>query len=86
MKVTKEKTGLVLIVATILTNPLTGQYVLTGLDMLFQLFFVYGSWVSLAASVYIVGLILWYMYQSREVVNIPSKKHKTQKTGKYITT
>lgn len=78
----KEKLGLLLVVAAIVTNPLTGQYVLEALEMLFTQFFRAGAYVSLASGIYVCGLLAWHMYQSRERVNIPKVGNKP--AGKYI--
>lgn len=81
MKITKEKIGLSLMVAALITNPLSGQYVLNGLDWLFMQMFRYGAWVSLIAGVYVSGLLFYYIYQSGRV-NVP----KSGKSSKFIET
>lgn len=80
MTISKEKVGLVLIFAALITNPLTGQFVLIFLDWIFGQMFIYGAYISLIAGVYVCGLMLWYNYRSSGV-NIP----KTAKNKvKYI--
>lgn len=86
MKITKEKVGLVFITAALVTNPLTGQYVQLAIEMLFTQLFLFGAYVSLAAGIYIAGLLLWQMWATREKVNIPAKNQKAPKAGKFITT
>lgn len=80
----KEKIGLLLVLAALVTNPLTGQYILDGLELLFTQFFLFGPWVSLVSGIYVCGLIAWHMYSSREQVHIP-RTHK-KSAGKYIAT
>lgn len=80
----KEKVALLLTVAMLVTNPVTGQYVQIAMELAFNQLFLIGSYVSLVAGVYICGLIAWNMYASREKVNIP--KHSKGKAGKYILT
>lgn len=86
MKITKEKIGLLLMVAAIVTNPITGQYVQLAIEILFSQLFLFGAYVSLVAGVYISGLLLWQMWATREKVNIPAKKQKVAKAGKFLTT
>lgn len=82
-KITKERLALVLLVAMLLTNPLTGQYVLQGLDWAFQQMFLYGAWVTLVATIYLIGLMAYY-YRRSQKINIPAKGKK--KSQAYITT
>jgi hypothetical protein len=84
MKMTKEKIGLLLIGAALITNPLTGQYVQLAVELAFSQLYLVGAWVSLIAGAYACGLIAWYMYTSRDKVNVP--KHGTKPAGKYILT
>lgn len=86
MKLSKETIGLAVILSAIITNPITGQYVLQVLDWSFEKFFKYGSWVTLVAGIYATGLIIFYMYQSREITKIPKKGTKTLKAGRLIET
>lgn len=85
MKITKEKVGLILVGAMFITNPLTGQYVLTLLDEAFREMFIYASWVTLVAAVYMIGLLGFYMWKSREVVKTTPKAKKSPKVA-YIET
>lgn len=78
----KEKIAVGSLGAMLVSNPLTGQYVLQGLDWLFSQMFVYGAYVSIATTVYLVGLGAWYYHKS-EQVNIPSKA-KATKAQRYL--
>ena len=80
----KEKIGLIVIVATILTNQLTGPYVQLAIELAFSQLFLLGAYVSLISGLYISGLIVWYMWNSRERTNVP--KQSKGKAGKYILT
>lgn len=74
----KEKIALALLVAMLVTNPLTGQYVLDGIEYAFTQLFIYGAYVSIVATVYLLGLGVFY-YAKLNKVNIPAKgKNKTQ--------
>lgn len=75
MKITKEKIGLVLLAATIITNPLPGQYVEDAISRTFQLMFLYGYWISLVTAGYAVVIFFIYYHQSTRV-NIPAKPKK----------
>lgn len=63
----KEKLALGLLVAMLLTNPLTGQYVLEGLDRAFSLAFQYGAYVSVVGTVYLMVLLGYYYWRSERV-------------------
>lgn len=88
MKVpSKEKVGLVLITATIITNPLTNQYIIDGITR----FLVFisrnsGAYVTLVTAAYFIGFIFYSLWMSRERTNIPQKSAKTLKGGKLIET
>lgn len=69
-----DKVGLGAVVVALITNPLTGQYILTGLDIIFEWIFKHGTYINLAASIVVLVYIIYKMYQSREVINIPEKK------------
>ena len=70
--------------AAIISNPLTGQYVLQALDWVFQQMFIQGAWVSLVAGVYIIGYMAVNIVKS-ERTNVPAKSAKT-KAQKYLVT
>lgn len=79
MKITlKNKIALGLIAATIITNPLPGQYVLQGLDTVFAWMFAHMAWITLITAVYMIGLIFLNMWETREKVTVPKGKTKTQ--------
>jgi len=86
MKITKERIGLALIVIALLTNPLSGQYVMLGVDKLFQYAFIYvGAIATIVAGAYVVLLMLWYNFQASRI-KIPHKGKATKKLSRYIET
>ena len=85
MKVTKEKMGLALMGTALVTNPLSGQYVLDGLDWLFSIMFRHGAFVSLIAGIYVAWLLMYQMYTTSRV-NVPKKGQsaKNKPIGKFL--
>jgi hypothetical protein len=86
----KERIALALLLAMLVTNPLTGQYVATGIDKLFGLLFGYGSYVSIVGATYVLGLGVFYYardvhYVADKRVKLPGKGVATQ-TQAYIET
>jgi hypothetical protein len=78
MTVTKEKVGLVLLGATLVTNPLTNQYVQQGVDWaLTEISKQSGAYVTLVTAVFFTGWILVNMYQSGRI-KVPKKTAKTK--------
>lgn len=75
--------GIILALAGSITNPLTGSWIMVGIENGFQYMFRHGAWISLAAGAYwiIFGSVL-YLKSSR--LNIPSKTAKTKKAGEFI--
>lgn len=66
----------VLIVAALVSNPLSGQYILQGIIWVFDKVFMYGSYVMLALGAY----VLFYAgvkYANMNRVKIPKKTAKT---------
>lgn len=80
----KEKIGLALVSAMLLTNPVTSQFVELTIEKVFNRLVMVGAYVTLAAGIYAVGYMAWNIWDSRERVNIP--KHSKGKAGKYILT
>lgn len=78
-----ERTALVVIVAMLVTNPLTGQYVMNAVDWGFAQLFIYGSYVSLIGTVFLMGLGIYYYIKSSKI-KIPKKNANTEKQ-KYLT-
>jgi hypothetical protein len=76
-----NKIALIAVVVAVITNPLSGSVILTGLDKGFRLIFLYGSPVNLAASVIIGAWIGWQLWITREKVEVPKKGTKTKKDG-----
>jgi hypothetical protein len=72
-----ERIALVVILAMIATNPLTGQYVMVGIELAFQQMFIYGAYVSLAGLAYLMGLMAYHYVKSTKV-NIPAKTANTK--------
>lgn len=81
---TKEKIGLGLVLAMVVTNPLTGQYVNQIIDWGFQQLFLHGAWVSLVGGSYLMALLVFQIIKSYRI-NIPAKSAKTEKQ-RYLTT
>ncbi len=79
-----NKLWLIAVLAAIVTNPLTGQYVQLAIELAFAQLFMLGDEVSLVAGGFTCGMIVWNMWNSRDRVNIP--KHGNKPAGKYIAT
>lgn len=69
----KYKIGLVIGACAVITNPLSGQYVLNGLDRAFSVMFSYGAYITLVAGFYFMGLMFWGLWVSREKTNTEPK-------------
>lgn len=70
-------------IAVIFTNPITNQYLVQGMETAMYYITFTASYVLvvfLATSIFYGGM----EYAKREKLNIPSKKAKTQKAGKFI--
>ena len=72
----------------LVTSPLSGAVILTGLERGFQLIFQYGSPINLIASVIVAVWLMWQLWTSREQVKTAPKKSAKQnyKEQKYIAT
>ena len=79
-----DKVAMIAVLVAIVTNPLTGQYILQGLEWVFTQIFAYGSPINLAASVVIAVYVASKVFKGYKT-NVPPKSAKTQKAGKYIT-
>lgn len=73
----KHKVGAVLLLAALVSNPLTGQYVLDAIERAFTELFIYGAWVSLVFTLYLLVMGAWAYYKL-DPVKIPKGKTKTQ--------
>jgi hypothetical protein len=82
-KLTLNKVAMWALIVAVITNPVSGAYILWGLDYGFGLVFRYASPVNFVALGVVAGYILWKMWESRDVTNIPKKTAKT-KTQKYV--
>lgn len=78
-----NKLTIIMMIVFIVSNPLTGQYLLQAIDWTFQQIFIYGAYVSAVAATWLVGYIAWVIYR-QEQVKIPKKAKKT--TSKFIET
>lgn len=77
--------GLIIVVLAIITNPLTSMLVIEGLVRgIIFLSRELGVYLTLAASVYIAGMLGWNIWSTREKVNIPKKTDKTSKAGRFV--
>lgn len=74
----KERVGLVLFLAVIITNPLTAPVVLRGILAAFDWLISWGDETMLAAGIYGITLILWHIFDSEK----PKVMPKTGKAGK----
>ena len=85
MKMLRSKEGIavILVLASLITNPLTGQYIEQGISWAFEQMFRHGSYISLIAGVYVIGLMT-YTYIRADRLNIPTKYTHTKKAGKFI--
>lgn len=77
MRITKERIGLVLLGATLVTNPLTGQYVYMFMDIAFTAMFSVGAYIALVAGIY-VGILMSVSLYKESRVNVPKKSHKAK--------
>lgn len=68
----RDKIALVLLVAMLVTNPLTGQFIQQGVVWSFDQLFLQGAWISLIAAVYLIALMAFYGHQSGKP-KLPSK-------------
>jgi len=80
-KVALGSMGVVLI-----TNPLTGQYILTGLEKAFTLIFVYGSPINLIASVIVCMWLIKQLWDTRDKPTVKQSKARAVKVSDYIKT
>lgn len=78
----KERIGVLLLLAVIVTNPLTSQYVLRGILKVFDQLMLYGAWVTMVACSYAIALFAWHWFQS-EQTKIPAKS-KAKKSQDYL--
>ena len=81
-----DKIALGAVGVALITNPLTGQYILEGLDWGFQQIFLRGAYVNLVATVIIFIWVMGMLYRTRSQTKIPAKGKKTEKAGKFIAT
>lgn len=78
MKLSYQRTAIIAALLLLLTNPVSGQYALKGLNYLFDWIFTYGSYISLVAVVYL-AIFLSVREWKNSRVNIPSKAESKQK-------
>lgn len=82
-----ERILLVLMVLAVISNPLSGQYILSsaqqGLDWVFTQMFIY-SYVPMCVFGAYALLYCGFRYARMERVNVPKKGAKTQKAGQFI--
>lgn len=74
----QDKLLIVAIACFLIANPLTGQYILQGINIMFDLIFIYGTYISVAGAVYLTIYFAVTIY-TVDKVKIPNKKKK-QKT------
>lgn len=79
-----KKVLMYLLVAMLVTNPVTGSLVLSAIDWVFAQAFIYGGYVSVVGTAYLILYLLWANHQQSKV-NIPAKSKKT-KPQAYVTT
>lgn len=80
----KERIGVLMLLAVIVTNPLTSQYVQRAILRVFDQLVLYGAWVTMVAASYAIALFAWHWFQS-EQTKIPAKSKKV-KSQDYIAT
>lgn len=80
----KERVAALMLLAVILTNPLTSQYVLRAVLWVFDELVLYGAWVTMVACSYFMALMAWHWFQS-DKTKIPPKTKKSRPTA-YIET
>lgn len=84
MKLTYQRVAVIATLLLLITNPVSGQYILKGLNYLFDWIFQYGAYISLVAAVYLVLFFSIREYQKTRL-NIPSKKDaKGKASQKYL--
>lgn len=79
----QDKVASGLLIAMLVTNPLTGQFVMQAVVWAFDTMLLYGAYISIVTTVYIMGLGMFY-YAKSEQTNVPSKKSKA-KPQAYLT-
>jgi hypothetical protein len=78
----QEKGALIALLLLIITNPLTGQYVASGVLYVFDWLIGQGAYINLVATAYLVAYML-YRHLKATKLNVP-KKHHTTKQQKYL--
>jgi len=77
----QDKLLIVALACFLIANPLTGQYILQGINILFDLIFIYGFYISIVGAVYLTIYFAITIY-TVDRVKIPSKNNK--KKSKFI--
>lgn len=72
-KYNRSKITIAMAIAMLITNPLTGQYVVAFTDWLFEQMFTYGAWITVVACAWIIGVLLLNVWETRPRTNIPNK-------------
>lgn len=73
-----DRLAVVMLLAMLVTNPLTGQYILQGLEWLFQQLFSLGAYVNLWGSFLVLVVAVLHYFKS-ERVTLPKGNTVTQK-------
>lgn len=77
-----EKVLLWLMLAMLVTNPVTGQLVLWSIDWAFGQFFAVSGYIGVVAVSYLTLFLVWKNRQADK----PKTKGKNKSAGKYIAT
>lgn len=80
-----NKLALGSIVLLIVTNPLSGEHILVGLDNLFTWVFQHSGQFGFVGTAYILFYVGRIMWNDREVTSVPKKSAKIE-PQKYIKT
>lgn len=76
------KLAIVVMVAVILTNPLTAPLVDQGIHIVFDYLVLYGNWVTLVGAGYVIALLSWQIFKLEET-KVPARgKANTKKNPK----
>lgn len=79
----KERVALLMFLAVIITNPLTSQFVVQGILLVFDELVKYGNYVILVAASYGMALVFWHIFQLEETKTKPKATKKPKNGMKY---
>jgi hypothetical protein len=81
---TLDKVVMGAVLVAVITNPVSGGYILEGLEYGFGWIFRYASPVNFLALGIVALYIAVKMWESRDTTKIPAKTKKTKSAGKFL--